>query len=285
MQEGSFSFGDGGDGFCGFGTGHTFTTTVNGQSQLLVGAIGTTLEGTGRFRGIEGTYVFNGVLTPENQFRGNVAIRALDPKRTLRASGALPHLRPGADLDPGVTYIVLRGQKRDATVKSEYDLGPDGRVRGLITPAELRQAQYRCAAQGREGVHSQLTIGQVVGSLNAVIYFDLASPTGTASVPSPFTTNEFYRFTDGEGRTVGTIKADVVEGESFGVRLQGAPGQPSIRFAGYGPIQEGTGAFAGIHGMLSVNSAIGISPHALSLMHVFRIDDPGGRYRSALGGG
>jgi len=285
MQEGTFSFGDGGDGFSGFGTGRTFPATVDGENYLLAGAVGTTLEGTGRFRGVEGTYVFNGVITPENQFRGNVAVRLLDPGREFRPTGALPPLRRGGDLDPGATYVVLRGQKRDASVESEYDFGPDGRVRGLLTPAEMRVARYRSALQGREGIHSQLNLGEAVGNLRAVIYFDLAAPPGTAYAPAPFTTNELYRFKDDDGREVGTIKADVVEGESFGMRLRGAPGQPAIRFAGYGPINEGTGAFEGVRGMLSVNSAIGISPHALSLMHVFRIIDPDGRYRSAAGGG
>lgn len=284
MQEGTFSFGDGEDGFRGFGTGRTFPTVVNGQNQLLAGAIGTTLEGFGRFWGLDGTYVFNGVITPENEFRGNVAVRILDPKGKFRPSGTLRPPQRGPDLDTGITYIVLRGNKKDASVKSEYDFAPDGSVRGLLTPAEMRAARYRCAKDGRAGIRSKLTIGPVVGNLRAVIYFDLLAPPGTAYVPAPFTTNELYQFVDSEGKTVGTIKADVVEGESFGVRLPAAPGQPAIRFAGYGGILEGTGAFEGIQGMLSVNSAIGIAPHALSLMHIFRIIDPDGKYSAAVDG-
>lgn len=283
MQEGRFSFG-GEDSFRGFGTGRTFPTTVNGQTQLLAGAIGTTIEGFGRFKGLDGTYVFNGVITPENEFRGNVAVRIFDPKGEFRTSGSLHPPQRGPDLDPGATYIVLRGNKRDPSVKSEYDFAPDGSVRGLLTPAVMRRAQYRCAIQGRSGIKSKLTLGEVVGSLRAVIYFNLLAPPGTAYIPAPFTTNELYEFFDDEGKTVGTIKADVVEGESFGVRLAEAPRQPAIRFAGYGAIQEGTGVFEGIQGMLSVNSAIGISPHALSLMHIFRIIDPDGKYSAALDG-
>ena len=283
MEEGTFSFGDE-DGFRGFGTGRTFPTTVNGQNQLLAGAIGTTLEGFGRFWGLEGTYVFNGIITPDNQFRGNVAVRIFDPKGKFRPSGSLRPPQRGPDLDPGITYIVLRGNKKDASVKSEYDFAPDGSVRGLLTPAEMRAAQYRCAKEGNAGIRSKLTIGPVVGNLRAVIYFDLLAPPGTAYVPSPFTTNELYQFVDSDRKIVGTIKADVVEGESFGMRLPAAPGQPAIRFAGYGGILEGTGAFEGIQGMLSVNSAIGIAPHALSLMHIFRISDPDGKYSAAVNG-
>jgi hypothetical protein len=285
MQEGTFTFGDGADGFRGFGTGRTFPVTVAGRSQLLAGAVGTTLEGFGKFRGLEGTYVLNGVITPENGFLGNIACRILDPDRKLRTNGNIPSPMPIADPDPGVTYIVLRGQKKDERAKSEYDFAPDGSVRGLITPAQMRSAQYRCADRRDGGLRSRLTIGQIVGRLNATIFFNLLSPPGTAFVPAPFTTNELYTFIDGRGQEIGTIRADAVEGESFGVRLASAPGQPAIRFAGYGPILSGTGAFTGMQGMLSVNSAIGISPHALSLMHVFRVIDPDGRFRAALNAG
>jgi hypothetical protein len=277
MQEATFLFGDGQDGFRGFGTGRTFPTMIDGQNELLAGAIGTTLEGFGRFWGLEGTYVCNGIITPETGFRGNIAVRILDPKEEFRPSGGLRPPQGGPDLDPGATYLILRGNKKDASVKSEYDFAPDGSVRGLLTPAEMRAARYRCAKDGRR-VNSKLSVGPVVGTLRAVIYFDLLLPPGTAYVPAPFTTDELYQFVDDDGKTIGTIKADVVEGESFGVRLPSAPGQPAIRFAGYGAIREGTGVFEGLQGMLSVNSAIGIAPHALSLMHIFRIIDPDGKY-------
>ena len=75
-------------------------------------------------------------------------------------------------------------------------------------------------------------------------------------------------------------RAEMIVGDVLGPTFPDGPQQPGVRFAGFGPIQGGTGFFAGVQGMLTVNSLIGISPHALSLMHVLHIIDPDGKYRS-----
>ena len=51
-----------------------------------------------------------------------------------------------------------------------------------------------------------------------------------------------------------------------------------MRYAGIGPIVGGTGQFEGVQGSLFVNSAIGIQPHALSMLNVLRIIDPDDRF-------
>ena len=53
MQKSEFVFGDGKDGFRGFGTGRTYPTQ-GGPSRLLAGAVGDILEGYGRFRDLKG---------------------------------------------------------------------------------------------------------------------------------------------------------------------------------------------------------------------------------------
>jgi hypothetical protein len=116
--------------------------------------------------------------------------------------------------------------------------------------------------------------------MQATVFFDLSAPPGTANSPVPFTTEEIYTFNDSAGLTVGTISCGVVEGWSFGLKFPQAPGQPGVRFAGFGPITGGTGQFAGVQGMLTVNSLIGIAPHALSLMHVLHLIDPTEKFRS-----
>jgi len=131
------------------------------------------------------------------------------------------------------------------------------------------------------GPRAEMIVDQAIGPMEATVFFDLQAPPGTADSPVPFTTQELYTFTDSRGNTVGTISAGVVKGISFGLKFPDAPQQPGVRFAGFGPIQGGTGPFAGVQGMLTVNSLIGISPHALSLMHVLHIVDPSGKYRIA----
>jgi hypothetical protein len=127
-------------------------------------------------------------------------------------------------------------------------------------------------------------VGQAIGSLNAVIKADLFGTPGMPDRPDPFTTDELYTFVDNDGQTVGTITTGVVLGDSFDLKFPALPGQAGLRFGGFGPIQSGTGHFAGVSGMLTVNSLIGIMPHALSLMHVFRVIDPDHKFRAAFGG-
>jgi hypothetical protein len=121
----------------------------------------------------------------------------------------------------------------------------------------------------------------IINDYKATVFFNLLAPPGTADAPVPFTTQEVYPVTYSNGQPIGTIKADINDGISFGLRFPAAPGQAGVRFAGFGPITESTGAYAGVQGMLTVNSLIGIAPHALSLMHVLHIVDPDGKLRAA----
>lgn len=281
MMDLIFEFGDGQDSFRGYGHGRTFPATVNGRPELQAGGMGNVTGGSGKFQGLEGTFVFTGVLTQRYQFLGNVTCRFLDWAGVLRTDSEISAGSSMGDPDPSATYIVIRGQKKDRYQKSAYIFGPNGKPEGLLTPAEFRSVQYSFAAHypGGRGLRSTHTVGQVVAKLEAKIIADIIAPPGTASAPAPFTTQEQYTFADSDGKTIGTIEAGVVLGNSFGLVFPMLPGQPGLRFAGFGPIQGGTGAFAGVKGMLTVNSLIGISPHALALMHVFRIIDPDRRFR------
>jgi hypothetical protein len=226
------------------------------------------MEGAGKFKGLQGTYVLTGTITSGLGFLGNIICRVVDPDGKLRTEREIPSLRAIPDPDPEDTFIVLRGVKKDATVRTTYGPPPgDGKV-SLITPAQMRSVQYNFTDRGLEGLRSEMKVGQVViSNYTATVFFDLLAPPGTANAPVPFTTHESYPFINGGGRAVGTITADIVEGVSFNLSFPAAPGQLGVRFAGFGPILGGTGPFTGVQGLLTVNSLIGISPHALSLMH------------------
>jgi len=60
MQEMTFQFGNGSDGFRSFGTGRTFPMIVGPEPRLMVSAVGNVTEGTGRFRGHEGNFTVCG---------------------------------------------------------------------------------------------------------------------------------------------------------------------------------------------------------------------------------
>lgn len=273
-----FSFG-GSDRFQGYGIGRTFPVTVNGRPELLVGGVGNIMDGFGKLSGLNGTFVLTGRLTSALGFLGNITCRVVDAYGYMNGDREVSPLTAIRDPDTASTFVLLRGQKQDKSVKTTYGPSPGGGLVSLITPSQIRAVQCSFSSRGGGGVHTEKRVGQVVGNMDADVYFDLLAPPGTAQAPVPFTTEENYRFMDRNGQIVGTITTGVVEGISFNLKFPAAPGQAGVRFAGFGPITSGTGPFEGIQGMLTVNSLIGIAPHALSLLHVLQILDPDGKFR------
>jgi hypothetical protein len=66
--------------------------------------------------------------------------------------------------------------------------------------------------------------------------------------------------------------------------IQACCSRPAIRFAVAAAFSREQERSREIRRMLSVNSTIGISLHSRSLMKVFRIIDPDGKYRAAING-
>ena len=278
MLDGECSLGDRGDGFSGFGTGTTFTA-ANGE--LQVAAVGNVMEGRGRFRGLEGTYAYCGSLSEDVGFQGSLMLRVMDPQGVLRTEGTLPAPETLEWPEPGVTYFILRGQKKDRRAKTNYSIGPDGQVNGLKVTQQLRLVEVDVAARGRSGLRSIKRVGPVIGKMGANIVFNLFNPgaPGTALAPIPFQSFNEYTFYNSSGETVSSFVADGGEGRTFTMQLAGAPGQRALRFGGYGPVFKGTGPCSGIDGLMSDNSVVGIAPHAIVTFYVIRITDPDGRYR------
>lgn len=279
-------FENGKDGFRGFGTGRTYPMHSGSQPQLFAAAVGSILEGFGRFKGREGTYTYCGRLSQIEGFTGSVFCRVVDPEGELSET-FLPEVEAWPDPDPGITYLSFRGQKKDRTQKTAFNFGPDGQVTGLNVHQQIRQVQLDAAARGRGGPRSVMSVGPVIGSMTARILFNLLNPgaPGTALSPIPFQSYNEYTFSDRDGRSIGTIVADGGEGRTFNLQLSGAPGQQALRFGGFGPIVKGTGLFEGIEGLMVDNSVVGVAPHALSTLYILRVNDPDGKYRGAFRGG
>lgn len=279
MQDCKLTFGG---QLCRFyGVGRTFPLNVDGRHVLLMGGVANLTMGTGKFEGREGTLVCAGTLTREVGFLGNITLRVRDDQDTLVGEGELTPLDSIPDPDCQNTFIELRLAKKDKTIKTTFGPpSPDGQL-SLITPSLMRSAQFSYVS-GSRGPRTHTSLGQELGPMEAKVFFDLTAPPGTADSPVPFTTQELYTFNDTAGKTIGTVSCGVVEGQSFGLQFPSAPGQPGVRFAGFGPIQGGTGAMAGIRGILTVNSMIGIEPHVISLMHVLHLVDPQARFRIGL---
>lgn len=279
MLDGVCLFGSGEDGFRGFGAGHTRPVTVNGQPQLQAMAVGTILEGFGKFRGHEeGTYLYCGTLSPQRGFQGNLLLRLVDRQEAFRAEGPLPSLEARRDPEPDVTYLLFRGQAVPSDPVTPR-IGPGGQFQGLTVVQGLRLLDLDFTARGRGGVQSTDGFGPVIGRITAHVNFNPADPGGTALNPIPFTTYDEFVFFDREGRKIGEMTGDSSEGRVFNTQLSGLPG---IRFGGVGQVLGGTGVFEGINGLMTDNSVVLFAPHVSASIYLLRVHDPRGRFRAAL---
>jgi hypothetical protein len=277
MLDSRCAFGDGRDGFRGFGTGQTLPTTVNGQSQLLATAVGTILEGFGKFEGHEeGTYVYCGTLSPQRGFTGNVLLRVIDRQDTFHTEHALPTLDARANPEPEVVYIIFRGQAVPADPVTP-NLGPEGRPIGLTVEQGIRLLDLDFKSSGHRGLQSTAQVGQLIGRITAHVTFNPAAPGGTAADPIPFTSYDEFVFVDREGQPIGTFTANSSEGRVFNTQFSG---QPGIRFGGVGKILSSTGPFEGMQGLMTDNSVVFFIPHVSASVYVLRILDPHGKFRA-----
>jgi hypothetical protein len=279
VTEARFNFGPL-QGFQAYGVGRTFPQMINGKHTILAGAVGNITEGKGKFRRHEGTFVMAGTLTENLGFRGSVTCRIVDPQDSLQSRREIYPLTAIPDPDPASVFLVMRGVKKDRTVKTTFGPPPGPDLVSLITPSQMRSVQLGFMNRGPSAPLAGMRVGQVIADMEADVAFNLLAPPGNAEHPVPFTTREVYKFLDASGAVTGTVLAGVVEGISFDLKFPGAPGQPGVRFAGFGPVTGGTGQFEGAQGILTVNSVIGIAPHALSLLHVLHLVDPQQKLRN-----
>ncbi len=289
LREGRLLLGERGSGFEVYGVGRTYSIASEHGPQLACCACGNLAPGLGDLAGLEGTFSLNGIITKELGFMGSVGLRIVDPEKRLELrDGEILPATPSAQeaawfADDGGTYIAMRGEKENRSIRTTYGPSPGAGLVTLVTPAVMKSVRYPVANRGGRiavGIEPRATIANLLANVS----LNILAPPGTAAVPNDFQTRNVYTFVDVAGRTVGTITAWVETGKSFNLTFPAAPGQLGMRFAGFGKIIGGTGVFEGVQGTVMVNSAIGIAPHALSMLEVFRLVDPCGRFRAALGG-
>lgn len=218
-------------------------------------------------------------------FLGNIQCRVMDEQGQIRTGSALSSIKQSADRDEGLTYIQVRGQKRDENVETSYIFGPNGLPQGFKLWQELRIVQLESVSNARQGLRSSERLGPVVGRMTSQVFLNILDPgaPGTSLAPIPFSSyNEFF-FVDRLGNTVGSFAAENGEGRTFNVKLRGAPGQQALRFGAFQKITNGTGCFSGVQGLLTDNSIVGVAPHATSTLYVMCISDPDGKFLAHFG--
>ena len=286
MQETTFRFGQGDDGFKCFGTGRTFPTLIGDHPRVVIGAIATVLEGFGKFKGLSGNLTLCGDLGPQG-FQGNILVRFQDPQSQLRDQRVLPPIQAHSDLDPEVTYFLWAGQKgaEQPGLQNHFSFGPDGQVRGMNITTQQRTLDLDFAAPEDFRTNS-FSIGKSVVGLEigfGRLSVPDANPVGTQLNPTLFEGVARYSFIDSRGTTVGTVLTSLIEGRRFDMPLPGVP-VPGLRFGFFGPIVAGTGCFAGAEGIFYGASGSVFNPppgdHIVTHFYMMRLHDPAGRFRA-----
>jgi hypothetical protein len=267
MRDSICKFGRGEDGFRGFGAGQTMATiSPGGQPQLYATAVGTIVEGLGKFKGNEeGTYVYCGTLSPTAGFVGNIMLRVMDRNDVFRTDAELPEFEDLIENpEPDVVYILFRGQAVPSDKVTPTQTG-------LIVEQGLRLYDVDLNIHGRRRLESSDATGRFIGKITANINFNPAYPGGGSLNPIPFTNQDSFVFTTDDGCQAGRFTAESSEGRVF---LTQVGGQGAIRFGGVGRILSGNAPFEGIRGLMTDNSVVVFAPHVSASVYVLRIDDP-----------
>jgi hypothetical protein len=280
MLDGEFRFDDReNSGFHAFGAGRTYPMIANGKPQLGIGSVINIIEGFGKLKGLHITNVVNGYIDPPFGMMLCFMVRIVDPERRLRASSGAEfspiHAIP--DPAPGTSIIAVLGET-DPNETVTLNITPDGRMLGSNVVERLRLVHIRYDTDTRRGVRAYMSEGPIVGSLRGTLHFNPLDPRPVFPI---YTTNGVLTFFDRHNRTIGTVYANIAEGRAFRTEMPGAP-MPVFRFGGFGPFNQGTGQFAGVNGMMSLNAVVSVFPRTLSNLYVLRINDPDGRFRAPL---
>lgn len=285
MLNGEFLFDDsqprGGaaerSGIHGFGSGRTFPNFPQGLS-LKIGAVIDIVEGFGEFAGHHGLLVVNGVITPPNALDLNIMARLIDPAGELLAKEPLPPISPQPFPDKDATFMMLLGEP-DPAQTSPLMRDRRGRVVGIELRQQLRAIDLDFAVPA-QGPRSQVKVGAIVGRARCPLRLPLHHST---PIPAQSSDTTFELF-DGspQGERFGSLSATLVEGRGFPTRL-GDFAQPFYRVGAFGPLGQGSGEFAGLGGMVSMNSLISLYPRTFNNLYIIRFDDPEGRLRPVPG--
>lgn len=290
MQEMTFAFGNGREGFRSFGTGRTFPVAYGGRHRLLVAAIGNVTAGTGKFDGHAGHFTLCGEWMPEGGFAGHIAVRIADEQGNLCAAQTLSSPVAGVQRpDSDCTYLMWLAQKgKGPEQQNRPSLTPEGQLRGLNIAVELKQGKCGFTADGTQGFRgTPLSVGEVIGLEEGYGRASKpdANPEGTALNPFQFEGVARYSFHDREGKTVGSIVTNVLEGRRFDFQFTGAPNKLSWRFGFFGPIIYGTGCFRGVEGIFYGASHSFFDPppgaHIITHCYFARLHDVVGEFRGA----
>jgi hypothetical protein len=275
FPQGEFSFLDRRQsGFKGFGAGRTFPIRIRGETHIRIGGIIQILEGIGKFSDLQGLVVVNGEIRPPNDLALFMMPRIMDPKGILNAKSPVAPLQSIPDPDPTAAFFFFLAEP-DPAQPITINRAGNGRILSLNLYERLRLVQIGFDISTSAEIRSRMIEGDVIGSHRSTVFFN---PEAETEVTPFYSSNDVFIFFDKDGRTMGTLKANLVEGRAIRTVLSGAR-HPVFRIGAAGPFIDGTGQFLNAIGVVSVNGALSLNPNTLSSLYMLRVIDVDGRFR------
>ena len=279
MLNGQLSFQDRRvSGVQAFGSGRTFPV---GGGALNIGAVIDVLQGFGALHGLNdktlpgATMVINGYIRPPNDLALNLVLRVMDPNGRLASSAPVPPLPMPQPTPAGSgTFAFFLGEA-DPRRPMRLLYGSGSAPIGAQLFENLRLVRI---GFDKETLQSSTQVGPVVGTASSLLYCSFQNE---STVTTAQTTGGVFSFRDLQGRSLGSLFINMVEGRAFRTWLPGAP-YPVFRMGGFGPFVNGTGSFAGAAGMMTVNGVVSAFPPAISNLYILRFLDGGGRLQDRL---
>lgn len=268
-----------------FGSGRTFPV-AGSTGSLNIGAVIDVLEGFGALYGLSSqtlpgaTMVINGFIKPPQDLALNLILRVMDPNGELTSITPVPPLMGALPTPAGSGKFLFFLGEADPRRPMRLLYGPGGEPIGAHVVETLRLVNLDFSVDGAASLRTSTREGPVVGTASALLYCSFQDQ--LTVVPAQ-TTGSVFSFHDLQGRSLGSVCANMVEGRAFRTYLPGAP-YPVFRLGGFGPLFRGTGIFAGAQGMMSVNGVVSAFPATLSNLYVLRIENPDSRLQDRLPG-
>lgn len=276
MSQGEFDFLDPDkSGFRAHASGRFFPSRVAGELQLRIGVIVEILIELGKIKGHPGNLVVNGYTTPPAIFANSFIMRFVDPDGDLTTDQPIPPIEdPLPDSEPDISFLPFITRLLPGSPFTVRRTG-DGKVEvTMVEEVRLVDSTFDVVPR----LVSRTVPGPVVGDHRMTLVFD---PDFQKEVIPLYSAGSEFRFFAAGGLPIGTLQADIFEGRAFRTQIRQLE-RPFFRICGFGPFTGGTGQFANLVGMVSLNGAVSLSPGAVSSMYMLRIADPAGRFRSPV---
>ncbi len=279
VTDAEFAIGQGGDRVKGFGTGRTYPIHQPGKQVTRIATNGVITSGTGALANRTGMFAFNGLFSPPDDFQLNLLVMIVNPG-ALYTTAPLAALRPIRGLPRSSTFLYFSTFVPTVT-STHVTMTPAGQPSSLTANEKIRLCEATFSARGPQGLASRYQIGSIAGDHPLKVQFSPTSGSGNMpDDPSASYDVEQFHLQDGN-RNVGTLAIETDEIRAFLTPLDGVPAEMGTQmFSGFGPVNGGEGAFAGAQGF-QINLGVGtFVPHLSSILYVFELADPTGRFRS-----